>query len=501
MLGGGFITSEEINKLKLEKNMLEKKIKPNRIIKDDYTTYILLKNDRDVDLRMMECENRNDFFYSERSRKGYVLIEYEIRWNATDSSLRIYNATSDLLKLDRESRVKLYNKVKGKKGNFMNKIQDIDLYQSPHNANYKSKNFVNTNNILLTESDYEIFNNVFVSLPLVCTCPICLTTNEKDPTECRYAFHKCNESDLVTPIQKFLYNKFSKDGTVYWCAACNRICQNHAHFIKSTLNDTLKDANLPEYESELETDVYSLDCPYGNFEEKIARYENILRQFAIIQKSKANVSSLDAKNRLVGAFWDGPLVISKEVSQLVIKNKKFFTPIELFKRTILDVSTSNKNIGTAEFLPEKVESPNNYCEIDSGIHDDNRPTWRFKHRKFDGTINVHLDNELICGDDFADYLLSIADQGKNKCFLSSGCSALIHPDELKTVIGKEDERYVRYLEFYKNKFGVQQGGNIMSIFANGPKFQTSCALPRRRGGKRITRKAKKSNRKTNRKHK
>jgi len=356
---------------------------------------------------------------------------------------------------------------------------------------------------IFTISDYDTYNEVFQDIKYRSTCPICLATQPKDPHACRYTYHKCNPIDLKHPNQKRLFEIFNKDGQITWCSACNRICKNHGHFNHAKIADILNGTTVPTLKPG-ETNVFSVDCyPYGGGAlEKIIRYESLLRESVEIQKLGSGITLEDAKQRLVYAFWDAPYLIRDKLTiDYLVKKRQFTVSRNYFSipGTEVQPAPSEKDITRsaedADLLPIKIEPPNNTCVIEVGVHDDNRVTWKFKHRKVDGTVFEHPNDHNMCADDFMTALIGTMHDTTGACPIDiTVCDAKIHPDEIKHILGEEDPRYKLYEAFYKER--VQAGGAdtdkiVESVFPNGPAFQSDCPLPpKKAAGKKKTEKSK-----------
>jgi hypothetical protein len=346
---------------------------------------------------------------------------------------------------------------------------------------------------IYTISDYDTYAEVFTDVNFRSTCPVCLTTQPKDQNACRYTYHTCNPVDLKHPDQKKLYDMFKSGPSevITWCASCNRICQNHGHFNILKIDDVLSGAAVPRLLPG-EFNVFSTDCaPYGGgFLEKFIRYENLLRESAEIQKLGAGITLADAKIRLVKALWNGPLVITDVPTIEILKTKKFTVSRDLFSTPGTEIAPEppavelTRDSADMALLPEKIETPGNICFVELGAHDDSRPTWKFKHRKGDGTIYEHPDTELICADDFMSGLTQSMHETGGKCFINpASCDAIIHPFEVKQIIGVDDPRYVMYERFYRERV-MRGGGEGESVFPRGPDFQSACPIPKKTAGKR-----------------
>lgn len=359
---------------------------------------------------------------------------------------------------------------------------------------------------IFTISDFDMYNEVFQDIKYRSTCPVCLTTQPKDPRSCRYTYHQCNPIDLKHPDQKKLYEIFNKDGLLTWCSSCNRICKNHGHFKKAKIADILAGTIPPLLPGE--QNVFSVDCsPYGGgFTEKLIRYESLLRESVEIQKLGENITLADAKIRLVRALWDGPFLIQDDATIQHLKTKNQFTVSRYYfsipgteflpKAEEKDISRPAEDSG---LVPTKLEAPNNKCAVELGSpHEDNRPTWRFKHRKTDGTIFEHPDGDDICADDFMQALTGTMHDTIGKCPINpSVCDAKIHPDEVKHIIGTEDPRYRLYETFYKERAQAGGGEQVESVFPKGPEFESICPLPpKKTAGKKKTTKSRGKKRRT-----
>ncbi len=347
---------------------------------------------------------------------------------------------------------------------------------------------------IFTISDYDVYNEIFKDYKFRSTCPICLTTQPKDPQSCRYTYHVCNQKDLKHPDQKKLYDMFKAgpQNEISWCASCGRICKSHGHFNIVKIEDVLSGAVVPQLLPG-EFNVFSVDCkPYGGgFLEKFIRCENLLRESAKIQKLGGGITLADAKIRLVKALWNGPLVITDQPTIAILNTMKFTVSRDKFSTPGTEIAPMAPQVEITRdpadmaLLPEKIEDPNNICYIEGGKPDDNRPVWKFKHRKRDGTVHEHT-NELTCDIDFMAGLTQGMHETNGKCFLNvAECDATIHPFEVKHMVGADDPSYILYEKFYRER--IMAGGGIPvqeSVFPKGPKFESACPIPKKAGFKK-----------------
>ncbi len=387
-----------------------------------------------------------------------------------------------------------------------------------------------------SRGDIDLLLRIFDRPADVSVCPVCLAVSEREDG-CRYMAHICKEDERDERI----FQQFRGTGGIYvdkieWCTECGRICDNqHRHF---TLDSLL--AGAPELapvdpsrnpRAHGQIVHYTPDCRPsggGGLEEKFVRFLDMLLELSTLQLEVGNISAKVAKQRLIGAYWNGPYELGREIPPELVAIRANLrqlaellrnpppagaTPeqvdewngrVESLKSFGVDLSVFEEDRPPAvpeppipdfprpeadrALLPTRITGgpsaaggAGGYCGPNLGPHEDGRPTFQFRHRQPDGTIYTHPSAEYICGED----LVTLLNVGRftGKCPINSdACNADLHPDELDALGDQVPEEYRRN---YRSKYNRLKAGVLLT----GGRRKTyrkkgRRATPRRqRGGK------------------
>jgi hypothetical protein len=176
--------------------------------------------------------------------------------------------------------------------------------------------------------------------------------------------------------------------------------------------------------------------------------------------------------------------------------------LELRKKAdAVPASSSQKESAEAAAKAAEDAEKLNYCGIELDVHEDNRPTYGFRHKQPDGSLLDHgmvkddgLYVERICGPHLEETLqnLNIQDT-KGQCPLGN-CTAKMYPEEIKGIVSDAYSETYKRLFNEVNQPGQKGGAAVQPIFAEMTNEEGICPLPPKKAGRR-TRRAKK-NRKT-----
>jgi hypothetical protein len=280
-------------------------------------------------------------------------------------------------------------------------------------------------------------------------CPVCLVFIPHGQA-CIYMSHICNPTDI---INKTLYNKYKNEfNKIYWCTICNRPCNSHGHFKVSNMFGPVP-ANAPNYTG---IEIYGQDCRNlggGGLLEKMGRFDALRKEAKALLPLLGTISHKEARLRLGKAFWNAPITDYRASATALLtaagwENDPFpeidegppvaSANIPYTGGTLLEGELTNE-IMTAEnlhvgdvLLPEIKREPTeafNTLEIAN-------PVIRYRHRKPDGVINLHVgEYSSIPGifNSVASHSTTTAEaEGTfGKCPI---CPAIIHPDEIKYIL-------------------------------------------------------------------
>jgi hypothetical protein len=375
------------------------------------------------------------------------------------------------------------------------------------------------------------------------TCPVCLRVVVRSDA-CMFMTHECSP-----PHHKELYDKYNytaTNGKIYteWCTICGRICKGHKHYqIGKALGP------VPGFTTKQAiTDVaaFGADCKKlggGGIEEKIFRIQRMIDMVCELQPYVNVISDQRARNLLTEKIWDSALEEPDPIVLVdVIEGKSFrledkckailtksgvtqtapvpdverpmdekeLTPvkydgvspvryspetIELRKRAdALPDSSSQKEPAEAAAKAAEEAERRNYCSVELDVHEDNRPTYGFRHKQTDGSLLDHgmvkedgVYVERICGPHLEETLQSLNIQDtKGQCPLGN-CTAKMYPEEIRGIVSDAYSDTYRRLFNEVNQATQKGGAAVQPIFAELINPQGICPLPPKKAGRRTRR--------------
>jgi hypothetical protein len=323
-------------------------------------------------------------------------------------------------------------------------------------------------------------------------CPVCLKYVLRSEG-CMYLSHNCSAELGDAVFHAELYDRYKdRDGRIFWCVVCSRICSGHRHYLL-----TPHSGEKPDFASRDETffggDSHCKAAGGGGIAEKIARIRR-LREYALeLEAYIGKKDTREAMKELVEATWDAPLTpyeelvakISKEGTWNIPSNLFLGPPTLLTKRSrgnaAAGAGTAKRlrgnaaagagsagpawniaypNAGNPELLPI-IHSPG----YDSTLMNDVAVAIQFRHKLPTREVNYHV-NEYIGIDRLFREVLKLRriGEGRGRCWNFPHCNARMFPAELQYILDhvndgamkvtdKDMTEYQRLLDLYTESFG------------------------------------------------
>jgi hypothetical protein len=356
-------------------------------------------------------------------------------------------------------------------------------------------------------SDVQLFNGIFDAPRTndISFCPVCLAYSERIDG-CMYMKHTCK-----MPFHQGLYEKYkTPDGSINWCTICGRICLGHRHYALNLPTDPRAQLTpIPP----LAAGPFAVDCKDqggGGREEKHRRIERLLNYACQLQEEVGKMTQTNAINELVEEAWKGGVIRDRSTLKKFAE-KKFAFPCTFPEgdRPAAEVVYPPVPRPEGEAAPVSHPSPPAECMSELDRTANGQPVFQFIHTQPDGTVRPHPENEWICGQHIEAVLKGSAFTGL--CFINpEECKARLYPVELEGKVSAE------YLANYTNLFNREfrapgtggrrrrtyrvhrkyRGGAGPSIMNKIDPSEVQCVLPIKSGGRRRTRRGRKSRRKS-----
>ena len=342
-----------------------------------------------------------------------------------------------------------------------------------------------------SKGDMEKFESIFSeeANDYSC-CPVCMRYVQR-VDGCMYMSHNCYAEPGANTVDEYWYNMYkNREGIIYWCTICGRICLGHRHYKLGATKDKLELVPL-----QAGTDPFAKDCINeggGGITEKMMRFTAFRDLAYELQKEVGKIPRKRALEELVMEMWSAPIsVLSFRRAKNNLTAKKFRLPANAFPAPVVSNNAPNivRNARNAGLLPTVGPGYNNISTTDDDA------VIQFHHRKSDGELNNHESNKINT-ESFRDYIQSNLNDGKaGPCWLPT-CTAIIHPDEIKELVRLgvfPDTLYKRYKDAFNR---VQRGGgdNVLQ-----EAFTARCVLWEKKSVRKTRRNRK--NRRNTRKYK
>ncbi|NBP58204.1 hypothetical protein EBU71_17045, partial [bacterium] len=151
-------------------------------------------------------------------------------------------------------------------------------------------------------------------------CPICIT-NVEHTGGCMYMGvseaqkHDCKQ--LGVRYHRDLYQKYRNIDSpgLYFCMYCSRICIGHRHYVPNMAAEPQAEMYTAANYGEIDGSAFAPSCATvnhggGGMGEKIIRIQAYLQKAAELQPQAGHISAQRAKEQLIEAFWNAPMVVS-----------------------------------------------------------------------------------------------------------------------------------------------------------------------------------------------
>ena len=151
-------------------------------------------------------------------------------------------------------------------------------------------------------------------------CPVCIT-NVNHAGGCMYmgvgesSKHDCKQ--IGVKYHRTLYQKYKNPDSpgLYFCMYCSRICIGHRHYVPNMAADPQAEMYTAAHYGELDGSAFAPSCATvnhggGGMGEKIIRIQAYLQKAAELQPQAGRISAQLAKDQLIEAFWNAPMVVS-----------------------------------------------------------------------------------------------------------------------------------------------------------------------------------------------
>ena len=340
----------------------------------------------------------------------------------------------------------------------------------------------------------------------IACCPICLKYTLRTDG-CMYMNHDCKESGDF--YHEDLYNQYkTSEGKIWWCTICGRVAQGHRHY---KLASVFEAPDLEAAGEPFETDC-SMSSHGGGLPEKMSRFHALLKKAEEANSNIGKISAEEALLHLVEASWNGPLHTKPENIKKIIADKKWNVNQSKFVKTTnssSNNSSNNNNGNSPNVVRPNQNNPSRQPKIEKGddtiIGDTDVDVIQFRHMDEEGVLHNH-PTDRISIENFMGWLQSkVENHGLPEfgfCYMYPACKARLYPDEIDSLEGhippervdEFKELFSKYKKYFNKKFQPTKGGGrtppIIKELTDGV-----CSL----GGRRKTRKSKKSKRKTQRK--
>lgn len=355
-----------------------------------------------------------------------------------------------------------------------------------------------------SKGDIELFDTFFEGDNLInfSMCPICLGYTER-ADGCRYMHHNCKDQKGTMPHER-LYSLYKNEsGTVYWCTICGRSCFGHRHFQfvphdQTTLPEL---APIPEGGDFFGGEAFCLKDGGGGIKEKVKRLNQLIAKTKDLQAQVGTITEREAREQLTEAAWDAPLLDIPV--DTILAEKKFTTSKEDFPAEVAEseaaapVADVQKPADEAANIPEEVPQG-----MDAFTLEDVSPAIRFVHKKKDGTVYRHTDNQLVGKDGLTmfikDMLPKFGLDTFGYCFADPDCDGKMWPQDIQPYI-TDPEVFATYKARFNQKFAPMEGGeDVPPILVRID--NASCALPKKAkakatAGRKMTYRKRKASRK------
>lgn len=401
------------------------------------------------------------------------------------------------------------------------------------------------------EDDYVLLQYILDEPLNASICPICLGYVYRYDG-CLYMHHDCRkvedaDGNFLGLSEKVyhqrLFNLYNIGGSIYWCGHCGRVCGGGGRGQVEGRNQVIghQHYHLGPAQDAGRSDLHGAPGFYenvfgggdnlcrrsggGGFDEKFKRVNRLLQWALQIQSETGKMPQRDAIYQLIEETWNAPLFRDPDLEE-VKATKKFSTPFEAFRKRTAQTEASDskgpegaeesKEEGPPPDIPKPADEAANVPEVvrpaegqeflmdadgnprmDPVSLDDMREGIRFIHKRRNGVVYRHTDDELISRGGLTQWIQGVLAGGPKfgRCFLDD-CDARLWPEDVQPYI-PEDVFDAYRLAFNKRMRGIIGGAKkeygITYVITNAT---GECPLPPRKGGKTYRRRRKTGKRKT-----
>lgn len=339
-----------------------------------------------------------------------------------------------------------------------------------------------------TSSDADLFNTFFEDKENWSCCPVCLSYVQRSEA-CRYMSHDCTKVAGVIPHTRLYELYKNSEGIIAWCTICGRICRGHRHY-QIASHSQKKLPPLAPIKSGMTPFGGEQECIRDGglgFPEKVSRFDKMLSKLKELQPEVGKITETRARRIVVETAWDAPFQIVP--FKQILQTSKFTTRPEEFPAPV----APGAPVGPAPDIPKPADEVANVPEVigeggfDAILRYETAPVIRFIHKKKDGTVYRHTDQELVSKDGLEAFIDNQnTNFGTDKfgyCF-APGCDAKLWPQDITDFIDDRDvfEEYrTKFNEKFRAKVGGQ-GKNFLVEMTNA-----ECAKPEKAGRRKTYR--------------
>ncbi len=331
-----------------------------------------------------------------------------------------------------------------------------------------------------TRGDVERMNEIFDDSMAsnITLCPICLKTTTRD-TGCMHMKHNCKS--LRGFYHTKLYNLYKINNEIHWCTICGRIGGYGNDF--TFRHYKLGYANQDKPGMHGPTMTMDADCATrsggGGLREKLMRFQRV-RETALALNTPeyvGKISEKDAKEKLVEAMWDAPLILNNDINT-ILRTKTWNIPNTAFPLNVAQPELPNApNIPMPSTHLDPIVHPDEADAFQNAIMISDKDILQFRHEG-----NLHdQEGQQISRQAFFSFLQSVGinetEEGFLKCWQyvpeskrregDLHCGVMLYPREVQIALGLtevptegENSEYRKLYELYRKKFNstLKTGG-------------------------------------------
>ena len=306
----------------------------------------------------------------------------------------------------------------------------------------------------MTQDELVLLNQIFnestifnPSADQATICPVCAKPVTREEG-CPKLGHNCA---LITPhYNKELYEKYNHHGDISWCALCNRVQKDYAHY------------KLAKHDEASPT-IEGSTC--GGLVEKFVRINAYRKKIHELQSQINTISAENAIKAITEAAWDAPLVIAIPA----VRPDKWEIPLEAFitrSEPVEEVLYSFPYDGLMPILVPKAMAPVNALNI-------------VNYESHDYYIQFrHIANHPLIGfKSLIRFVKSLVESQKIQCFCEGADDkkSEVFPDEFKHIHDSFTSKWFDFPESGFNKAVFKHYIDLYTIEFNRQKTRGSAS--------------------------